>query len=589
MYQVSIFNNNTETVIHYPSADADDPHLNQIKLKEGLSTVDCLSFPIFSTNQGYNKLFDLTTKVKVIDTRDNTVRFSGRLLEASEKMETSGLIYKEVIIEGAMSFLNDTKQRDNTFVTYDVITFINQILSIHNSKVDVGRQIQVGNVDTTGSVAHTCEFKTTLAEILSVREDIGGDIRVRETNGVLYLDWLKTISANTVEIMLGVNMKDMIIKKDIASLGTRIIPLGANNLTISTVNGGIDYLDDSTSKNIYGVVEKTVEYKDITDPYTLMYTCLLDIKKYTQPIYVLTSNALDLSFLSGNKAEQFALGTSLHIVNPVMAVDDVYKAVQTDIDLLAPYNPTLTIANVPVTITNTINDLRNSSLQNDGVYNNVQIGKSFGIRVVRSDNNVVTTMNATEGISIQNASKKVFYVDINGNLVAQDITSNNMIAKGGTFDDIKANRGVFDDITVNRGTFNDITANRGTYDEITVTDGTFTNMNAEGGTFDSITAVNGFTVEDGDTSCSIGSRGITLTNGSYTSGMYVYQSKNVPAIMFDDHVQINQSMTVKHGVDIGGNLNVEGTIDVDGERLNTLIQRLARGVVVDMVRAEALE
>lgn len=433
MYKVCIYNNGTETVIHYPTADAEAPHLDKLPIKEGLSSVDSLSFILYPNNPGYNLINELITKVKVIDTRDNSFRFIGRVLDAPEKMDISGIFYKEVICEGAMSYLNDSRQRANTFATTNPTDFLTQILAIHNSIVDSDRQIQVGNVDVTGSVAYTCNFGTTLAEILAVKEDIGGDIRVRDADEVLYLDWLQSFSENTIDITLGINMKDMVKDKDVTSFGTRIIPLGANNLTISSVNGGLDYIEDTNAVAIYGVIEKPVEYRDIENAQELYDTCLADLSNYTQPLYLLEASALDLSCLSGNKAEQFTLGVNLHIYNPVMAVDSIYKAVLLDLDLLKPYDPKLTIANAPVKLTTAINDLRKSSIQNNGVYNNVQIGDSFGIRAVRSDGKVITTVNATEGISIENDSKKVFYVDSNGVLRAiegifDDITANNMIA-----------------------------------------------------------------------------------------------------------------------------------------------------------------
>jgi phage minor structural protein len=437
MYQISILNNIIETIIHYPNTDKEAPHLDKLPLKEGLSQVDSLSFSIYTNNPGYNNLFELTTKVKVIDIRDTTTRFVGRVLDVNEKMGSNGLFYKEVLCEGALSYLNDSKQRANTFITANVATFLTQILAIHNAKVDVSKQIQVGNVDVIGSVAHSCSFETTLAAILKVKEKSGGDIRVRETLGILYLDWLQSFSVNTVNVTLGENMKDMIKGKDVTSLGTQIIPLGANNLTIASVNGGVDYIEDTVAKNTYGAIEKTVEYKDIIDVTELKNICIADLFNYTQPLFLLESNALDLSYLTGNKAEQFILGTNLHLVNPVMGVDNIYKVVQIDLDLLKAYDPKLTIANFPIKLSTYINDLRKSSIQNNGVYNNVQIGDAFGIRAVRSDGKVATTLNATEGISIENESKKVFYLDTNGNIIAND----------GTFNDITANNGIFNNIT----------------------------------------------------------------------------------------------------------------------------------------------
>lgn len=558
MYQLSLFNNNAETVVHYPSANQDDPHVSKLPLKEGLSVVDSLSFSLYPNNQGFNNVFELVTKVKIFDVRDNAIRFTGRVLDVSEKMDSSGKIYKEIKCEGALSYLNDTKQRGSSFIAENVTGFLTQILEVHNSKVEPTKQIQVGNVNVGGNVIHTCNFKTTLAEILEVRETTGGDIRVRETNGVLYLDWLTAFNDNTLEVSLGINMKDMVVFKGVTSLGTRIVPLGANNLTIESVNGGLDYLEDVTARNIYGVIEKTVEYKDIEDAVTLFNTCMSDMPNHTQPSYVLESNALDLSFLSGNKSEQFVLGVNIHLINPYMGVDTIYKVVALDLDLLEPYNPTLTIANKPITLNNRINDLRNTSIQDGGVYNNVQIGRAFGIRAVRSDNKVITTMNATDGISIKNQNKKVFYVDIDGNIIANDITANNMKAVGGTFDDITANRGDFNDINVDRGIFNDMNAKRGIFDDGTFNDitsnrGTFNDMNVKRGTFDDITANRGTYKDidvDGGTFANITAQEMKTSNES----TYI--------ILHDQYIEFYENDEVKMTIGFkDGRRTIEFTAD----------------------------
>jgi hypothetical protein len=428
VYQVILINNNIETTIHYPTSDNNSTHLDKLPLKEALSTVDSLSFNIYTNNVGYNKVYELTTIVKIVDVRDESLRFTGRVLSINEKMDSNGLFYKEVTCESALSFLNDSKQRANAFMTTNVVTFLTQILAIHNGKVEASKQIQIGNVDIVGSVAYSCNFETTLAAILKVKETLGGDIKVRETSGILYLDWLQSFDTNSVDVILGENMAEMVKYKDVTSFGSRIIPLGANNLTISSVNNGLDYLEDNSTRNIYGTIEKTVEYKDITDATELKNACIADLNTYTQPKLILETTALDLSFIQADK-DMIKLGSNLHIVNPVMNVDAIYKVVGTDLDLLQPYNPKLTIANFPVKLTTAINDLRTSSVQNDGVYNGVQIGDSFGIRIVRSDNKVTTTLNATEGISIENQGNKVFFIDTSGNIVAND----------GTFNDITAN------------------------------------------------------------------------------------------------------------------------------------------------------
>jgi len=459
MYKLSIFNGSTETIIHYPTADSNAPHVGEIQLKDGLSLIDNITFNLYPTNCGFDKVQKLTTYVKVYDVRDNSIRFAGRVQKVSNIMESSGAFHKEVLCYGALGFLRDTNQRNKTFACASLTEFLTQILAVHNSQVDSPRQIQVGNVNVTGSVAYTCEFINTFETLTAVKNSIGGDFRVRESNGVLYLDWLESFSEETVDVTLGKNMQDMIKDEDTTSFGTRIIPLGANNLTIGTP----DYIDDESVKAVYGVIEQKVQYSDITDATALKNACLADLSNYTQPKYSLECNAIDLSYLPDFNVNRFKLGTNLHIINSVMAIDDTYDVIKIEVDLLKPYNPKLTISNEPVTIISKIVELSTTTIKNNGVYNNVQIGSAYGIRAVRSDGKVTTTINATDGISIENESQKVFSVDENGNIVANNITSNNMIANYGTYNNIRAEGGTFNDIKANN-----VTAKNGTYTDVTV-------------------------------------------------------------------------------------------------------------------------
>lgn len=552
MYQLSIFNNGVETVVHYPSSNQDDPHVPKLDLKEGLSSVDSLSFSLYPNNQGYDKVYELITKVKVKDLRDNTIRFTGRILSIDEKMDNSGEIYKEIGCEGALGYLNDIKQRGSSVVANNPYDFMEQILNNYNSKVENDKKIYLGYSDVPGQVIHTYTYKTTLAEILEVKENIGGHIRVRETNGVLYMDWLQSFDQNVVEVSLGVNMKDMIISRDITSLGSRIVPIGANNLTIESVNNGYDYIEESTAMSLYGSIEKVVEYKDIEDPTILKNTCIADLPNHTQAVYVLKSNALDLSFITKVRQDQFVLGKPLNIVNRYMGVNALYSIVELSLDLLQPYNPTLTIANKPITMTSSISDLRKTTIQNDGVYNNVQIGKSFGIRVVRSDNKAITTMNATEGISISNQNKKVFYVDLDGKLVAVDIT-----ADGGTFNNI------------------------------TVEEGSFNNITATGGTFDSITTTGGLKIEDGEASTSIDASGIHLigSNGR-TADLEIIDNAEDSGLYIPDDLYVNDWLVVNNSAKIAKNVWIGKTLRVGSNGSDIL--DIIEDSIKNMVKPEAL-
>ncbi len=443
MYKVDIINRGVVTTINYPSSKTDDPHLGSIPYQSTLSQADTLTFTVKTTNPGYGKIYPLTTYVKVTNLKDNTILFVGRVWDVPTKMDNDGQIYMEVTCEGAMNYLNDTKLRGSTYYGKTAVELVTKILSSHNSKVDSHRQIFPGSIFSKNDLYHTCAYKSTLAELLGCVETYGGNMRVRETNSRLYLDWLDSYETNAANVTLGENMKDMIISHDISNVSSRVIPLGANNITIESVNGGKDYIDAPLTIAAYGVIERTAEYHDIEEPAELKAQCLKDLSKYTQEDYVLSSSALDLSYLTGLDANRFKIGTKLRINNPYFKIVDVFNITSIGFDLNTPYNPTIVMENKPHTLSGSIQDVRNNILQNNGVYNNVQIGSSFGIRAVRNDGKVITTLNATDGLTIQNQNQRVFYVNTEGKLIAIDIQ-----AIGGKFENIIVDDGVFTDIQV---------------------------------------------------------------------------------------------------------------------------------------------
>ena len=440
MYQVEFINDNDAIIAHYPSSRNDDPHLQGISLKDSLSSFSTLDFTIFVNNPGYKYLTEFKTKVKVTNLKDKTVRFIGRVYSVSEHMDESGLVSKQVSCESAMAYLNDTLQRYNTYVTTKASDLLDKILRFHNDHVESDKRIYVGTVDVTSQngFTHSCDFKNTYNELLEIRNKYGGELDIRfGQDGKLYMDWMSTPTPNAVEVMLGINMKSMIIDKDMSQMGTRIIPLGANNLTISSVNSGKDYIEDVNARNIYGIIEFPVSYSDIDDAENLFNTALIYYKKYTQPGYKLSVTALDLSHITGRDVETFVKGTLLHIVNPLFGVDDIYQITDLSMNLETYYAPTLTISNKAFSYIQTQTQKAATSLKNNGVYNHVHIGDDYGIRCVRSDDKNVVTINATDGISISKDGDKVFFADTDGNLVVVNVK-----AQGGEFDRITCTNGL---------------------------------------------------------------------------------------------------------------------------------------------------
>lgn len=426
MYKISIFNNGIETVIHYPDPSA--PHVLEPIIRPKRGQASSLSFSMLLNSEGYDNITRFVTKVVAIDTRDDTEVFSGRVYTVKTSMTNDGKIKKDVVCESEMNYLQDSNVGSVIYEDKTVQEMLQTFLNIHNSQVEDYKQIQLGNVTVSDWILCTTSLETTLGAIQKYVVDSNkGYLQLRKVNGIKYLDYISSENSKTVDIKLGINMKELIVS-DEQDFGTRIIPVGANDLTIESVNGGKNYLEDAEAVAKYGIIYKTVDYKDIDDDSQLMTQCQNDLSNYTKPTIVLDVTALDLNKLSGTtviEPNSMDIGTTIHIVNPILGIDENYRIYEMEVELDKAWNPKLVISNKPVTLTSQINSLQATTIRNDGSYSGVQVGSSFGLRVC-GDKNITTLNGNTAQIVRKSDGKKVIYTDDDGNLVLQDITAKEM-------------------------------------------------------------------------------------------------------------------------------------------------------------------
>ncbi|MBU3153508.1 phage tail protein [Clostridium estertheticum] len=458
MYKISIFNKGVETVIHYPDADKTTPKISVPHLNKKRGQAGSLTFTIYPNNPAYNLLTRMATLITVVDIRDDKEVFSGRVFTNKSNMDDKGF-KKDIICEGELNFLHDTVVDSVIYEDKTPTQLLQIFLDAHNSTVENYKKIFLGNCDVEDWLFCTTGLETTLEAITKyIYNEQLGYLQLRKVNGIKYLDYLKATTDKVIDVVLSQNMLNL-IQTDAADFGTRIVPIGANSMTIETVNGGLNYLEDSEAVAEYGIIYKTVEFKDIDDDAELKNQCLLQLDSYTKPKKSLEVTAVDLATLSDTSINMIDENTSVHMVNQVMQIDETWKCVEYDVDLSTVWSPKLTLSNKGITLTGTLSSIIGSMVTNDGDYNGVQIGDSFGLRIKKGL--VKLLLNATEGISISNGTKKVFYVDTNGDIVEHDVTANDMTANNGIFNNIKAI-----DMTATRGVFNDIIANNGTYNNI---------------------------------------------------------------------------------------------------------------------------
>lgn len=346
IYKVSIFNNNVETIINYPSTELNLNYLKKMNLTENAGQVSNFNFIITINNEGYNQITNMVTLITVEDFDTDEILFEGRVYDAEENMDNTGLFYKDVKCESEMAYLNDTCVRAWDIENMTVQLFMQQIIDNHNNKTSPDKQFTLGDIEYNNEISCQTKYENTLNCIISnIVNSIGeGYLRVRKVNNIRYLDYIQLYDGSSDDIVLGQNMKDLKWKRDTSNIITRVIPIGKDGLTISDVNNGLDYLDNEEAIGTIGIVEGKLELNDIDDANTLKTTTQAKLPDLAKAVYQLASTTLDLNKLNINPYG-YSVGTDVNIIADAISFNDSYTIIIKETDLLDPVHVKITLNN----------------------------------------------------------------------------------------------------------------------------------------------------------------------------------------------------------------------------------------------------
>lgn len=356
MHTVTITNGTEKTTIHSDNLD----RISGGKIVKAVNAVDSFTFTIYPDNAGYNKLKPLTTSVTVTDDSTGKDVFIGRVLKCPDSMDEQGLICKSVTCEGRLGWLYDSVQPYVEYKMVGIRTVLASFISKHNTQVGDDKHISVGQVTVTGENNYTYSVNW-VSTMDAISEQLvgkfGGEIQLRDQDGKVYIDYLEHIGHGTdTKIELAVNLKTISREIDETSVITRLYPLGAKQtdsekrLTIGSVNGGKDYIEDSALVAKYGVISGTQTWDDVTQASILKTkaTAFLKSANKTKKQYKIT--AVDLSTIDMN-FEQFELGCWYRVVNLLMGIDEDLRIIGITIDLDNPEQSELTFGDKFETMT----------------------------------------------------------------------------------------------------------------------------------------------------------------------------------------------------------------------------------------------
>ena len=366
MYIVKLINGVSETIIH-----GNIENITNGKIKEEINAIPSFSFSIYPNNAGYQLLTPFYTKVEVYDEKHQHIAFDGRVLVVEPSMDSSGLILKRVTCEGKLAYLNDTVQEYCSPKNWTTKGLLQQILKVHNARVDVSKVINLGNVQAVDAndniyvgIQYDSSWKTLVEKLV---KKSGGEFQFRNVNGTLYLDYLKQIGEEkSTSIVLAKNMQSITQKIDSSSLITRLYPYGAKikakdesgneketeeRLSMSSVNGGKPYVEDAEYLSRYGVVETTQFWDDVNSLEILKSKGVAWLKENNRITVSYEIDAFDLSLIDVD-SDELTVGNIYPVRNELLDIDEKLRVISRTIDVIEPHKTTLEFGSKKQTLTN---------------------------------------------------------------------------------------------------------------------------------------------------------------------------------------------------------------------------------------------
>lgn len=288
-------------VLHNPRTDT---QVLSAELKEESGQSPTLSFKIAPTHPlwsafCHDAVMAIEREVELKEVESGEVLFRGRVRSASIAMDGA----KKIVCEGSLAYLNDTTVRPyKTYDTTEIDCPINApaeadklflwFIDRHNAhvanrcerfRVGINAGINYGRLSRgTGSRPTTIkEMRDKLTKLC------GGYFRVRYDDYGSLIDWLPSRGAaeSTQAVELGQNLLDLSTGTDGKDIFTAIVPVGKagegeheHDVTIDDgEQDGVyvavspdyyilgDAIVDKAKAERYGVIEKTVQYHDISD------------------------------------------------------------------------------------------------------------------------------------------------------------------------------------------------------------------------------------------------------------------------------------------------------------------------------------
>lgn len=371
-----------------PSQLVYDPRANvyvqSATLNLKVNAIEDLTITVNKESGLYNRGEPFKTHVNVYNLgNSNELVFRGRLIKVSRKMTSNGEFVQELVFESVIGYLLDTiafpgmPEFDKPLTIKE---FLAAITGFHNTAKGVdnkAEKISFGNnmgaidnsLETDEGGKHKYEFDykncwDTIKEQLIDR--LGGyfTIQVRpvpdEKRYVIVMGYSKMIEADhpNSEIKIGLNMQSAGVSVDPTKVVTRLIPLGATIDDKSETKqrymlwSGKDnyrfedgFVKSDELEKTFGIIYGTQVWEQVKDPNELRR---LGQEWLARQIIVV--NNWEIETFETDVITYYP-GHRYQFVNNELAVSQLLRVVEKEVDITSPNNITLKIENTQSTLT----------------------------------------------------------------------------------------------------------------------------------------------------------------------------------------------------------------------------------------------
>lgn len=359
-------------------------HVQSATLNLKVNAIEDLTITVNKESGLYNRGEPFKTHVNVYNLGNSSeLVFRGRLIKVSRKMTSNGEFVQELVFESVIGYLLDTiafpgmPEFDKPLTIKE---FLAAITGFHNTAKGIDNKterISFGdnlgaidnNLETDEGGKHKYEFDykncwDTIKEQLIDR--LGGyfTIQVRpvpdEKRYVIVMGYSKMTEADhpNSEIKIGVNMQSAGVSVDPTKVVTRLIPLGATIDDKSETKqrymlwSGKDnyrfedgFVKSDELEKTFGIIYGTQVWEQVKDPNELRR---LGQEWLARQIIVV--NNWEIETFETDVITYYP-GHRYQFVNNELAVSQLLRVVEKEVDITSPNNITLKIENTQSTLT----------------------------------------------------------------------------------------------------------------------------------------------------------------------------------------------------------------------------------------------